>query len=41
MLLLADLDVDIALFNEFVERFPREAFRQQLADRGYVHQLVS
>ncbi len=39
--LLADLDVDIALFNEFVERLPREAFRQQLADQGYVHQLVS
>ena len=38
---LADLDVDIALFNEFVERSPRAAFRQQLTERGYVHQLVS
>ena len=38
---LDGLDVDIALFNEFVERSPREAFRQELSDRGYVHQLVS
>lgn len=38
---LSDLDVDVALFNEFVERSPREAFRQQLSAHGYIHQLVS
>ena len=38
---LNGLCVDIALFNEFVERSRREGFRQQLSDQGYVHQLVS
>jgi endonuclease/exonuclease/phosphatase family metal-dependent hydrolase len=38
---LARLDVDVALLNEFVDGPTRQPFREQLTVRGYVHQLVS
>ncbi len=35
------LDVDVALYNEFVDGPTRTAFREQLTDAGYEHRAVS